>query len=184
MTNLMRSKIFPMMSNASVFNEFIDEFFNKPTSLIGKERISYPMNIIKVVENGVVSAYRLEYALAGFKKDEIKVTINKDILKVEANHSTDTVETTENTEETDESKDNYNETIYNGISYRNLSMSYKLMNNVDKENISIMKNKLKETLNQIKEMKFAASQNNQTNETVIDGEFREAPIDDGPRMGM
>ena len=136
MTNLMRSRIFPMMSNASVFNEFIDEFFNKPTSLIGKEKISYPMNIIKVVENGAVSAYRLEYALAGFKKDEIKVTINKDILKVEANHNTDTIETTENTEKTDESKDNYNETIYNGISYRNLSMSYKLMNNVDKENIS------------------------------------------------
>lgn len=55
---------------------------------------------------------------------------------------------------------------------------------VDKENISVMKDKLKETLNQIKEMKFAASQNNQTNETVIDGEFREVPIDDGPRMGM
>lgn len=55
---------------------------------------------------------------------------------------------------------------------------------VDKENISVMKDKLKETLNQIKEMKFAESQNNQTNETVIDGEFREVPIDDGPRMGM
>ena len=55
---------------------------------------------------------------------------------------------------------------------------------VDKENISVMKDKLKETLNQIKEMKLAESQNNQTNETVIDGEFREVPIDDGPRMGM
>lgn len=55
---------------------------------------------------------------------------------------------------------------------------------VDKENISVMKDKLKETLNQIKEMKFAESQNNQTNETVIDGEFREVPIDDGPRMGI
>lgn len=55
---------------------------------------------------------------------------------------------------------------------------------VDKENISVMKGKLKETLNQIKKMKFAESQNNQTNETVIDGEFREVPIDDGPRMGM
>ena len=55
---------------------------------------------------------------------------------------------------------------------------------VDKENISVMKDKLKETLNQIKEMKFAESQTNQTNETVIDGEFREVPIDDGPRMGM
>lgn len=55
---------------------------------------------------------------------------------------------------------------------------------VDKENISVMKDKLKETLNQIKKMKFAESQNNQTNETVIDGEFREVPIDDGPRMGM
>ena len=55
---------------------------------------------------------------------------------------------------------------------------------VDKENISVMKDKLKETLNQIKEMKFAESQNNQTNEPVIDGEFREVPIDDGPRMGI
>ena len=114
------------MSNASLFDEFFNDFFSNPNYLIGKEKSSYPMNINRVVdENGVVKAYHLEYALAGFKKDEIKVTISNDILTVKAEHNTE--ETSEETER---------ETVYRGISYRNLSMSYKLMNNVDKKNIT------------------------------------------------
>ena len=126
MNNLVKKQLFPMMSNASLFDEFFNDFFSNPNYLIGKEKSSYPMNINRVVdENGVVKAYHLEYALAGFKKDEIKVTISNDILTVKAEHNTE--ETSEETER---------ETVYRGISYRNLSMSYKLMNNVDKKNIT------------------------------------------------
>lgn len=126
MNNLVKKQFFPMMSNASLFDEFFNDFFSNPNYLIGKEKSSYPMNINRVVdENGVVKAYHLEYALAGFKKDEIKVTISNDILTVKAEHNTE--ETSEETER---------ETVYRGISYRNLSMSYKLMDNVDKKNIT------------------------------------------------
>ncbi len=57
---------------------------------------------------------------------------------------------------------------------------------IDKENISVMKDRLKETLEQIKDIKLAEAQASHTasNETIIDAEFREVPIDDGPRMGM
>ena len=126
MNNLVKKQFFPMMSNASLFDEFFNDFFSNPNYLIGKEKSSYPMNINRVVdENGVVKAYHLEYALAGFKKDEIKITISNDILTVKAEHNTE--ETSEETER---------ETVYRGISYRNLSMSYKLMDNVDKKNIT------------------------------------------------
>lgn len=56
---------------------------------------------------------------------------------------------------------------------------------IDKENISAMKEKLQETYEQIKEMKAEEiRQSSQNNGTILDAEFREIPIDDGPRMSM
>lgn len=56
---------------------------------------------------------------------------------------------------------------------------------IDKENISVMKNRLKETLEQIKDIKLAESQvPHASNEIIVDAEYREVPLDDGPRMGM
>lgn len=130
MTNLFINRKFPMMSNTSVFDEIMEEFFKSPTSIIGKEKSSYPMNITKKVKDGEVISYQLTYALAGFAKEDIKITIKDDVLKIEAKHDSKTTDETENDDEP------IVETVYHGISYKNMSMSFKLMNNVDKENIT------------------------------------------------
>ena len=121
MTHLM--KTVPMM-DASFFDEIMNEFFEKPTRWIGKEK-NYPMNVVKIVENGEITAYRLEYALAGFSKKDIKISISGDNLQIEANHN--------NKENFDDN--NYEIVTYNGISYKSMKMTYKLMQDADKNKI-------------------------------------------------
>lgn len=125
MTNLLttRNHSFTLMNN-SVFDEIMNDFFGKPSCWVGKEK-NYPMNVIKIMNNGEVSAYRLEYALAGFNKNEIKISVNNNILKIEAIHNEDKNE-----------EDNCEIMAYNGIAYRNMSVAYKLMENADKKNIT------------------------------------------------
>ena len=108
------------LAPTSLFNKMLDDVFNddffKPTRW-AKETSMYPMNVVNVTKDGKTVAKRLEYALAGFKKDEIKVSLKDGILTIEAEHSP-----FENEGETTE---------YNGISYKKMSMSYTLTDNAD-----------------------------------------------------
>lgn len=127
MTDLLtRGRIFPLMSN-NMFDAIMNDFFDKPSCWTGKEK-NYPMNVVKIIKNDEIYAYRLEYALAGFEKSDIKISVNNNILKIEASHN----------ENCDKEADDENCEIiaYNGISYRNMSISYKLMENADKKNIT------------------------------------------------
>jgi len=122
MTNLMKRNGFYPMMNQSLFDDVMNDFFGKSTFWTGKEKLSYPMNVIRIIENEETIAYRLEYALAGFKKEDIKISISGDILKVEATHK---------------NNENENEIVeYNGISYKDLISSFKLMKYADKANIT------------------------------------------------
>ena len=126
MTNLMSRNRFPFMNN-SMFDEMINDFFGKPTFWTGKEKSNYPMNVIRIIKNDEIVAYRLEYALAGFNKEDIKISVNGDVLKVEAKMPKPIV---------DEDDKDGEVIIYQGISYRDLSLSYKFMENADKKNIT------------------------------------------------
>lgn len=101
-----------------VFDVFNDEFF-QPNRWA---KSSYPMNVISVKEKGKTIAKRLEYALAGFRKDEITLSIKDDILTIDAEHK----------QESDENEI----PEYNGISYKKMSLSYALMENADQEKIT------------------------------------------------
>ena len=82
MTNLMsHDRMFPFV-NTKMFDELMGEFFGKPSCWVGKEKPNYPMNVIRVIKNDEIVAYRLEYALAGFNKDDIKISVNGDVLKI------------------------------------------------------------------------------------------------------
>lgn len=114
-----------LFAPTEVFNKFFDEVFDndffKPTRW-AKEASSYPMNVVSVKKNGKTVAKRLEYALAGFDKNEIKLSLKNGILTIEAEHSP--------SEKDDET------TEYNGISYKKMTMSYSLMDNADEQGIT------------------------------------------------
>lgn len=128
MTNLMsRSRMFPLMNN-HVFDEMMNDFFGKPAYWIGKEKTNYPMNVIRIIKNGEIVAYRLEYALAGFNKEDIKISVTGNTLKIDASMPKQIID--------EEDDDNGEVIVYHGISYRDMSLSYKLMENTDKKNIT------------------------------------------------
>lgn len=111
---------FPLISNSLLNELFSNECEKKPFIF---PKMNYPMNVFKILDdNGKIVAYRLEYAMAGFTKEEIKISVVGDILKIEASH--------------EKQEENEKEiSIYNGISYKNLSLSYKLFSDADVKKI-------------------------------------------------
>lgn len=105
-----------------MFDEIFDTVFSKPYNWTGNIKNTYPMNVVKLVDdNNKTTAYRIEYALAGFAKEDIHITVSNDTLIIEAEHKSST---------------DKNEIVeYNGISYRKMSMSFVLMDDADKKNI-------------------------------------------------
>ena len=55
-----------------IFDRFLEESFDNDFKKI---KTHYPMNILKIEENGSVMGYALEYALAGFSKEDIEVKV-------------------------------------------------------------------------------------------------------------
>lgn len=114
-----------LFAPTQVFDKFFDEVFNnevfKPTRW-AKEASAYPMNVVNIKRDGKIVAKRLEYALAGFAKNEIKVSLKNRVLTIEAEHNL---------------SDSENETNeYKGISYKKMTVSYSLMDNADEDNIT------------------------------------------------
>lgn len=138
MSNLIRRNPFDVFDNSlfptnylssmfeDVFKGF-DEGFNnepmRPVTWATKDKNTYPMNVVNVKnKDGVVTETRLEYALAGFKPEEIRVTRSGNTVRVVAEHKSTCGE---------------NETMeYSGISYRKLEREYHVPFKADKEGIS------------------------------------------------
>ena len=108
---------------SNVFNDFIENMFSTP-SWFGKDRVGYPMNVVNITKDGEITGCRLEYALAGFDKKDIKVSVDVDMLCIVANHED------KNLENPDEQYE------HNGISYRRMAVSYRLMDKAEKDNIT------------------------------------------------
>ena len=123
--NSIRSVFDNMFAPTSRIENMFEDLFNddsfKPTRWAKKSSV-YPMNIVNVKKDGKIVAQRLEYALAGFKKNEIKISLKDDILTIEAEQQPET---------------NENETVeFNGISYKKMTLSYSLMGNADQDSIT------------------------------------------------
>ena len=114
---------FPSIFNQDIFDEaFNTEFFNDFEKFFGKSQI-VPYDFIENKdENGVVVSNEIQYALAGYDKDNISVEIDGDMLSVKI----------EKTDKPNESNKNY---IHRGISQRRIEASY-CINGYDKENVS------------------------------------------------
>ena len=114
-----------LFAPTQVFDKFFDEVFDneffKPTRW-AKDASAYPMNVVNIKKDGKTVAKRLEYALAGFSKNEISISLKNGVLTIEAEHNHD---------------DSENETSeYNGISYKKMTVSYSLMDNADEDGIT------------------------------------------------
>lgn len=114
-----------LFAPTQVFDKFFDEVFDneffKPTRW-AKDASAYPMNVVNIKNDGKTVAKRLEYALAGFSKNEISISLKNGVLTIEAEHNHD---------------DSENETSeYNGISYKKMTVSYSLMDNADEDGIT------------------------------------------------
>jgi HSP20 family protein len=115
-----------LLTPSRLFDEAIGTLFGNESiwnpNRWARESSLYPMNVVRVKKDGKSVAQRLEYALAGFTKDEIKVTLKDDTLLVEAEHKPE------------ENKDE--EAEYNGISYKKMSCQYQLTDDADKEAVA------------------------------------------------
>lgn len=113
--------LFPTQMLDKFFDEVFDNEDFKPTRW-AKETSAYPMNVVSIKKDGKTVAKRLEYALAGFAKNEINVYLKNGVLTIEAKHN---------------QSDSENETSeYNGISYKKMTVSYSLMDNADEDGIT------------------------------------------------
>lgn len=108
-----------------IFDRFLEESFDNDFKKI---KTHYPMNILKIEENGSVMGYALEYALAGFSKEDIEVKVCGDVLTL----------TVEKKEEEEKSESNIVESyIRLGISKSAFEYSYQLTEDIDKNNIKV-----------------------------------------------
>ena len=70
-------------SNVSLFDSFMDDFFTFPT--FEKPKISTPVH--DVIEND--NEYIVDFHLAGIKKNDVSITVDKDILSIKAERHID-----------------------------------------------------------------------------------------------
>ena len=70
-------------SNVSLFDSFMDDFFMFPT--FETPKISTPVH--DVIEND--NEYIVDFHLAGIKKNDVSITVDKDILSIKAERHID-----------------------------------------------------------------------------------------------
>jgi len=120
-----RGNSFPVI-NKNLFDSFFNEVFNDENLFpVEKKTSVYPVNIVRVKKDGKITAIRIEYALAGFRKEEIKVFVKNGVLHIQAEHKDDEIPE-EGVEETIMSR---------GISYKSFCTAYQLMDDADSKQI-------------------------------------------------
>lgn len=144
---------FPSVLNTRSWDKIFDSFFNSGDFLtdpfaIQRELLgtssSVPYDVIKTTDdNGNETGLEMQFAVAGYKKDDIKIEYDTQsgILTISAEKSSK--------EEEDKSK-----YLYKGIKRSSWSVSYMLSSNVDKDGLrSDLKNgTLKVTIPYVAEM--------------------------------
>lgn len=117
-----------------IFNDFYKEFENTNTlakELFSSNTSSVPYDVISIQDkNGNEIGTEIQYALSGYSKDDLFITVEENVLQIVANK--------------DISKqriDDINESlcrkvVYNGIKHSNWKSSWQLGSQVDVDNIS------------------------------------------------
>lgn len=113
---------FPTIFGRTAWDDLFGDFFGDFDRFFGKDQI-VPCDVVQLKdENGNITATEIQYALAGYTKDNVTIETNGDKLYL-------TVDKTEKTEDTSNK-----EYLHKGISHRRIEASYSL-SGYDKENI-------------------------------------------------
>lgn len=123
----------PLFKNAVGFDRLINDFFDNPTfSSAG----GYPPYNVAKLTNGDQVSYEIVLAVAGFKEDDINITLEDDQLHIAGESPVL------------DHGDAY-EYMHKGIAERKFTRSFKLAKNVEVKNASLTDGLLKIELEQI-----------------------------------
>lgn len=112
----------PTIFNTSLFDDFFVSMDSDFERLFGNTQI-VPYDVVEHKDaKGNISATEVQYALAGYDKDNINVEVDEDILTVRV----------EKTEEKEDKDKNY---LHKGISRRRIEASYNI-NGYEREKIT------------------------------------------------
>lgn len=127
-TTLMKSNVdpfagfFPSIFNDDWFSDFRDNFASRGL----KKIIQRPHDLVNVKdEDGNVVGQKLSLVYTPFKKDQIKVTVEGDLLSVSIGD-----------EKKEEKKDENGEIVYKGISTQSTKFALKLTDQIDKKSVT------------------------------------------------
>lgn len=88
----------------------LSDMFNRLDAFSDSQSVNYPpYNILKVTD----TEQEIQIALAGFKKDDIEVAVERQVLSVRATHET-------------KGEGNF---VHKGIAYRNVARNWQLADN-------------------------------------------------------
>lgn len=128
----------PSLLSGTVFDSLFKDFFSGNTSFDNYfEKNSFPYNVFNLYdENGQVKEARIEYCLAGYSKDEIKISFDSNELRlvIEANKS----KKANDANEPSVKDGRYSGLVChkNGISYKRIHQEFVLDDIVDEANIT------------------------------------------------
>ena len=113
---------FPTIFGRNAWGDVFGDFFSDFDKFFGKDQV-VPCDVIQHKDNkGVLTSTEIQYALAGYNKDNVSIEINGNTLSL-------VVEKTDKKEDADGK-----EYVHKGISHRRIEASYNL-NGYDKDNI-------------------------------------------------
>jgi HSP20 family molecular chaperone IbpA len=114
---------FPTIFGRSAWDDLFGNFFEDFEKCFGRDQV-VPCDVIQHKDDkGVLVSTEIQYALAGYDKDNVSIEVDGNILTL-------VVDKTEKTEDAPESK----QYVHKGISRRRIEASYNL-NGYDKDNI-------------------------------------------------
>jgi HSP20 family protein len=114
--------VLPTIFDRDAWGHIVGDFFGDFDKYFGNGQV-VPCDVVQIKDNdGNITATEIQYALAGYEKDNVTIEVNADSLNL-------TVEKTEKTEDT--SNKHY---LHKGISHRRIEASYSL-SGYDRENI-------------------------------------------------
>jgi len=120
MTTLIKSTLMP--------NTVFDSFFKDIDDVFGTYKTNIPYNVAYILDGDTVVSTRVEVALAGYDKGDIKVKVTDNDLQILVDKTI---------------KEDNIKYIHKGIAERSARLSFKLINGHDGKNIkSVFKNGL------------------------------------------
>lgn len=122
----------PLFKNAVGFDKMLNDFFENPSFT----QSGYPpYNVAKITSDDTIN-YEIVLAVAGFRQDDINVTVEQDQLRIEGE--------SQNLEH-----DEHCEYLHKGIAERSFVRSFKLAKNIEVKSADLKDGLLKITLEQI-----------------------------------